>query len=345
MAAGRWYPTAIPLADGSTVVVAGATAEGTTNLIPEVRNPDGTWRELTGAALEIAYYPDLFLAPDGRVFMAGQDRHTRFLDTRGTGSWGPGPTTNFGNRSYGTAVMYRPGKILIAGGASAPPSDTAEVIDLNAASPVWRYTQSMHHARRMVNSTVLPDGKVLITGGTSGPGFNDESRAEFSAEMWDPSTGTFTELSSMTIPRVYHSVALLMPDARVLVGGGGEGGNGTDEPNIEMFYPPYLFNSDGSLATRPSISAAPDSLTRGTSFTVSSPDAARISKVVLIRNGAVTHSFNAGQLYVPLQFSVGSGAVTATVPTSATVVPPGPWMLFVVDDRGVPSVARMLFVR
>jgi hypothetical protein len=343
MANGRWYPTAITLADGGIVVMAGAMADTNMNLIPEVRNADGTWRQLTGAPLEIPYYPRTFLAPNGQPFIAGSDRHTKFLDVRGAGQWIPGPTMkHLGNdRGYGTAVMYLPGKILIAGGDS-PPTNTAEVIDLNDPSPAWRFTQSMFHGRRQVSSTVLPDGKVLITGGTSGPGFNDESHAEFSAELWDPATETWTELSSMKIPRVYHSVALLMPDARVLVGGGGEGGNGTDEPNIEMFSPPYLFNSDGSLATRPQITSAPDAVAYGASFQVASPDAANVTSVVWIKTGAVTHAFNVTQRYIPVGFSAGAGSLTVTAPADPNVAPPGHYLLFILNARGVPSVARIV---
>jgi len=342
MAAGRWYPTAMTMADGSILVVSGNTADHLLNQIPEVRNPDGTWRELTGAEFPVPWYPKLFPAQGGRVFLAGSDRHTKFLDPTGVGQWIDGPTTKFANRDYGTAVMYAPGKVMIAGGA-IPPTDTAEVINLNDASPAWRFTGSMKHPRRHLTGTVLPDGKVLITGGTSGPGFNNETQAVFSAELWDPATEKWTELSSMTILRVYHSIALLMPDARVLVGGGGEGANGTDEPNIEMFSPPYLFNSDGSLAARPAIAQAPDSLAYGASFQLSSPDAAGISAVVLMRNGAVTHTFDSSELRIPLQFSSSGGnSLQVTAPAVPDLAPPGPYMLFILNGQGVPSVAHML---
>jgi Domain of unknown function (DUF1929)/Kelch motif/Bacterial Ig-like domain (group 2) len=342
MAAGRWYPTAMTMADGSILVISGNTADHLLNQIPEVRNPDGTWRQLTGAQFAVPWYPNLFPAQGGRVFMAGSDRHSKFLDTTGIGQWIDGPTTRFANRDYGAAVMYDPGKVLIAGGA-IPPTDTAEVINLNDASPAWRYTASMNHPRRHLTGTVLPDGKVLVTGGTSGPGFDNESQAVFSAELWDPATEKWTELSSMTILRVYHSIALLMPDARVLVGGGGEGAGGTDEPNIEMFSPPYLFNPEGSLAARPSITQAPDSLTYGASFQLSSPDAADISAVVLMRNGAVTHTFNSSTLRVPLRFSSsGSNSLQITTPALPDFAAPGPYMLFILNAQGVPSVAHMV---
>jgi hypothetical protein len=276
-------------------------------------------------------------------FNAGSDRHTKFLDITGAGQWVPGPTMQYkGNdRGYGTAVMYRPGKILIAGGDS-PPTNTAEVVDLNDPSPAFRFTQSMIHARRQVNSTVLPDGKVLITGGTSGIGFSDETHAELSAELWDPATETWTELASMQIVRVYHSVALLMPDARVLVGGGGEGAGVTDQRNIEMFSPPYLFNSDGSPAARPQITTAPSAIGYGATFQVSSPDAASVTSVVLIKSGSVTHAFNFNQRFIPVGFSAGGGSLTVTAPGDPKVAPPGHYLLFILNAQGVPSVARIV---
>jgi hypothetical protein len=343
MAAGRWYPTVIELADGSVVVVAGNKADSTSNLIPEVRNPDGTWRELTTASLEVPFYPSLFLAPNGLVFMAGSDPHSKYLDTRGTGAWLPGPKSSFGLRDYGAAVQYAPGKIILAGGGWTPTA-TAEVINLNDPTPAWRFTGSMAHARRQVTGTVLPDGKVLITGGTSGTGFNDEAHAVLSAELWDPATDRFTELSSMRILRVYHSTALLMPDARVLVGGGGQGAGGTDEPNVEMFSPPYLFNADGSLAGRPTISDAPQAVTYGVQFAVSSPDAAAVASVALVRTGALTHTFNTTQVRVPVSFSASGTTLTLTAPSGPTVAPPGDYMLFLLDAKGVPSVARIVHI-
>jgi hypothetical protein len=341
MAAGRWYPTIIEMADGGLLVAAGNTADAVSNLIPEVRNADGTWRELTTASLEIPFFPSLFPAPNGLVFMAGSDPHSKFLDASGTGRWIDGPRMLFGARDYGAAVMYTPGKILMAGGGFTPTA-SAEVIDLNAATPAWRFTGSMAHARRQVTGTVLPDGKVLITGGTSAPGFDNESGAVYSAELWDPATEVFTELASERVLRVYHSTALLMPDATVLVGGGGQGGGGTDEPNVEVFSPPYLFNADGSPAARPSISAAPADLSYGSSFTVSTPNAAQISSVVLVRNGAVTHTYNTTQLRVTASFNAAPGNLTVTAPSNRNSAPPGYYMLFLLDNHGVPSVARIV---
>jgi hypothetical protein len=343
MQKGRWYPTSVALPDGSVVVAAGAEEDGTQNPIAEVFQTDGTWRALTSAPLTLPYYPWFFVAPDGRVFVAGAGQLSRFLDTRGTGRWITGPTSNYGPRSYGSAVMYEPGKILMLGGNEQPPTNTAEVIDLNSSAPAWRYTSPMAIARRQMNATVLPDGKVLVIGGTSGVGFNDEANAVYYAEFWDPATETWTQLPSQKRPRVYHSTAFLMADGRVLSGGGGEGGSGTDEFNVEMYSPAYLFKSDGSLAARPTIGSAPASANYGATISVSSPQAASISRVTLIRLGAVTHTFNANQRLVQLQFTKsGDSTLTVTTPASPNVAPPGHYMLFLLDAAGVPSVARVV---
>jgi len=129
-----------------------------------------------------------------------------------------------------------------------------------------------------------------------------------------------------------------MPDARVLVMGGGRF-NGineiaTNQLNAEFYSPPYLFKG-----ARPAITSAPATLTYGQVFTVQTPDAARIASVSLIRYGAVTHSINMAQVYVPLTFSAGSGSLTVTAPASGNLAPPGYYMLFIVDSNGVPSIA------
>ena len=115
--------------------------------------------------------------------------------------------------------MYEPGKILVVGGGN-PPTATAQTFDLNEATPTWRNTASMSIARRQLNATLLPDGTVLVSGGTYGAGTNNTATPVFHAESWNPATGTWTQLASASVPRLYHSSALLLPDGRVLVTGG-----------------------------------------------------------------------------------------------------------------------------
>src|SRR6202035_1351662 len=142
-------------------------------------------------------------------------------------------------------------------------------------------------------------------------------------------------------PRLYHSVALLLPDATVWFAGGNPS-HGTYVQQMEIYQPPYLFNADGSLATRPSISSAPSNINYGNTFTVQTPDAASISAVVLVRNGAVTHSFGMDQREVGLSFTAGTASLNVTAPPDSNIAPPGYYMLFLLNNSGVPSVATFV---
>jgi len=329
MNAGRWYPTTTTLADGSVLVVSGDvdTTVGV-NRLPQVWT-NGTWRDLSTAQISLPLYPFLFLAPDGRVFSAGPEVYSRYLNTSGTGAW-TNVAGSQGARDYGTAVMYEPGKVLIVGGGD-PPRASAEKIDLNLAAPTWQSGGLLHTARRQLNSTMLPDGTVLITGGSSGAGFDNAAAPVFTAERWDPAQNSFTELASATRYRGYHSIALLLPDGRVLSSGG------NTEPNAEVFSPPYLFKG-----ARPVVTSSPPSITWGESFSVDTPDATSITAVTLVRLSAVTHAFNMNQRFNRLAFSTTAGGLTVTAPSGAKIAPPGHYMLFVLNAAGVPSIARIV---
>ena len=330
MNAGRWYPTTTTLADGSVLVVSGDidTTVGV-NRLPQVWT-NGAWRDLTTAQLSQQLYPFMFLAPDGRVFNAGPQKTSRFLNTSGTGAWKNGPDSTGGLRSYGTAVMYEPGKVLMVGG-NDPPRRSAEKIDLDLPVPTWQSAGLLHTARRQLNATMLPDGTVLVTGGSSGAGFNNAAAPALTAELWDPAQNTFTALASATRYRGYHSIALLLPDGRVLSAGG------DNEANAEVFSPPYLFKG-----ARPVVTLSPSSLTYGESFLVDTPDAASITAVTLVRLSAVTHAFDMNQRFLRLAFSQASGRLTVTAPSVAQIAPPGHYMLFVLNAAGVPSVASIV---
>ena len=332
MNAGRWYPTVTALPNGDVLVVSGDvdTTIGV-NTLPQVfQASTGTWRDLTSAQLGMDLYPQMLLAPNGQVFNAGPSTVTRYLDTSGTGAWTVVANRPGSDRTYGSAVMYEPGKVLVMGGGD-PPTNTAAVIDLNQPSPAWRAVGSMTYARRQLNAALLPDGKVLVTGGTSGPGFNDATSPVFAAEMWNPATEAWTVMASATIPRLYHSTALLLPDGRVL----STGGNGY--PQTEMYSPPYLFNG-----ARPTITSVPSTIDYAQSFVISTPDAASIGKVTLIRLPSVTHAFNQSQRLNNLVFSKQTGTVTAVAPSAAALAPPGRYMVFVLNTAGVPSGAKIV---
>jgi galactose oxidase len=344
---GRWYPTNTTLANGEVLTISGGDTAAALNTIPEVWQSSGTWRALTGANRGVDYYPMMFVAPDGRVLMVGPARQGLYLNTSGTGAWTTGPLSNFGNRDYGSAVMYDAGKILLVGGNYTPTS-TAEVINLNAgAGATWRYVQSMSVARRQLNATLLADGQVLVTGGSNAAGFNappTDSRV-LTAEVWDPVTERWSQWSRMSHNRLYHATAVLLLDGRVLsVGSGEPAATGQiNDRTAEIFSPPYLFNADGSLAARPSITDAPINVSYGQTFTVGTPDAGSIAKVTWIRLSSVTHAFNMNQRMNLLGFSVASAStLSVTAPLSGNQAPPGHYMLFIVNDKGVPSKGKIV---
>ncbi len=166
---GRWYPATTTLPNGEILALAGHDEDGRMVLTPEIWN-GGTWRTLSTASnVDLPYYPRMFVAPNGKVFMAGERNATKYLDVGGTGQWTSVTARKAGNRSYGSAVMYAPGKIIYIGGGD-PPRATAEVIDLTKPSPSWRVVAPMAFPRRQMNATLLADGQVLVTNGTSGPG-------------------------------------------------------------------------------------------------------------------------------------------------------------------------------
>jgi Domain of unknown function (DUF1929) len=210
-------------------------------------------------------------------------------------------------------------------------------------------TSPMAFGRRQHNLTLLADGSVLATGGNStGAALVDMNGGVYNAERWNPATGNWTTLAAQAVTRQYHSTALLLPDGRVLSSGGGICGTcdqvGYLAKNAEVFTPPYLFKKDGSgqLAPRPEIACAPGTVSHGTSFQITTPNAASIQKVGLVRLGSQTHSVEMEARYLPLSFTAGNGTLTASVPANVYTAVPGIYMLFIVNSDGVPSVAKMV---
>ena len=344
MNAGRWYPTNTTLANGDVLVVSGTihgpSSSQVYNDTPQVyQRASNSWRTLSSAVLHLQLYPFMFLAPNGKVFAAGWNPETRYIDPSGTGSWSFVANSIHGWRNYGSAVMYDVGKIMLVGGdgdGTRATTNTAEVIDLNAATPAWKSVASMAHARRQQNATVLPDGTVLVNGGTSASGFDNPAGAVYAAELWSPATNTWTTLASAARYRGYHSFALLLPDGRVLTGGSQQTAAGAaNDANAEVFSPPYLFKG-----TRPSITSAPTSVSYGQTALIGTGDP--IAKVSWIRLSAVTHAFNQEQRFIPLSFTPGTGGINVTFPSSANISPPGYYMLFLLNSAGVPSVAKII---
>ena len=342
MAFPRWYPTSTSLPDGRVLVTSGAmTCETCIAEVPEIYNPTtNTWTQLASASLSLPPYPYMFVLPDGRVLNVGSNEGTvptRALDL-GTGTWS---MIDAAPLPAGSAAMYLPGKIMKSGSSRVEPFlpslATTYVIDMTGPSPQWRQTASMAFPRTFHNSTVLPDGTVLVTGGSQSTG-SEVALAVYEPELWSPATETWTRLAPMQVPRMYHSNALLLPDGRVLVAGSGRL-QGPDQLSSEIYSPPYLFKG-----ARPTITSAPATLGLGSQFFVGTPDQATIASVSLIRLGSVTHTFDEDQRFVPLTFQQGTGGINVQAPANANLAPPGYYMLFVVNASGVPSIAPIVRV-
>jgi hypothetical protein len=242
--------------------------------------------------------------------------------------------------------MYLPGKIIKSGTARNPDypvassAATTYVIDMTQPTPTWRQVGSMAFPRTQHQLTVLPDGTVLATGGSRNSDVNDPASAVLQAELWDPATENWRTLSSGVVARLYHSSAILLPDGRVAVEGGGDpAGFGIRELRYEIFSPPYLFKG-----ARPTITSAPGQASYGQQFFVGTPDGASITKVALIPQPTVTHAYNSNAGYVPLTFSQVAGGLNVTAPANGNLAPPGRYMLFLIDANGVPSVASWVNV-
>jgi len=355
---GRWYPSAVTLPDGGVLVLSGSFATGPlqpppnqvgTNLTPQVWRGTG-WQSLTNFEGGLELFPRFHIEPkQGRVFMSGPAGQSFFFDTNGAGTWIPGPSRALSFRDYAPSVIYDTGKVIFMGGGLDPnmnlPTNGAETIDLTAANPAWHTTSPMHFRRRQHNATILPNGTVLVTGGTQGPNFNDvdPSAPVHTAELWDPVGGTWTIMADEAVDRCYHSTAVLLPDGRVFSGGGGEYAPEINVANpatathadAQLFSPPYMFRD------RPTFSGAPEQLFYGQAFELKVADAEAIAKVTWIRLASVTHSFDQNQRLNTLAFTKGQGVLNVTAPANANVCPPGHYMLFVVDDNGTPSVGHI----
>jgi type 1 glutamine amidotransferase len=374
----RWYPTGTTLPDGSVVVQGGALQGGPGGpgvLTPEVYRPDqgNSWKLLTGATSAAAYgdggngngpdenrwwYPRAFVAPgSGNVFnISGTQMFELDPDAndgagevilRGTLGTGTGNQGALGNPvgATSTATMYRPGKILQVGGGTWSNGGGADgaragiTVDITGgtAEPVVAATQPMTYARHWATSTVMPDGNVIVTGGSRAN--NGNGGYVTNAEIWNPETGEWTEVE---VPyeraRLYHSTALLLPDGRIMIGGGGTPGprNYTD---VEFYSPAYLFDGD-EAATRPQITSVPKKVGYDGTFDVQSDSP--ITRVTLVRNGSVTHGFNNDQNFQDLEFTQTGSTVSITTPQDGTYAPPGAYMVFAWHADGTPSMGKIV---
>lgn len=349
----RWYPTTLALPDGDAITFSGSGGRNTVERWDESLG----WQRLAidwssvadAAGFESHWWPYVFLAPDGNIFHAGPTDTMHWIDPDGGGSMTSAglsvPGTTY--PKHGAVAMYAPGKLMIAGGAAdvnGGSTETAYTVDMNSATPTIEVVNSMDNPRRFANGIMLPNGEMFVVGGnTSGIKFNDTGTV-LTPEIWNPETGLWSPAADMSVPRNYHSVALLLADGRILSAGGGLCGCAADHQDAQIYSPPYLFSPDGSLAVRPEITSGPESIGQGEVFSVSATSG--LQKFSMVRMVATTHGLTTDNRFIDLPFSEGaSGSYSVTAFDNPNVMTPGFWMLFGLDANGVPSVAHTLQVK
>ena len=365
----RGYQAMATLSNGNAFTIGGSWSGGDTVAKDgEVFNPFiNQWTRLQNARVapmltgdqQGVYRADnhgwLFGWKNGYVFQAGPSKAMNWYGTAGIGSvQGAGPRGDDGDAMCGNAVMYdaAAGKILTVGGATSyqgvNSTSNAHILTINGPNDqvAVQKINPMWYQRIFANAVVLPNGHVFITGGQIyGQPFSDDT-AQLQPEMWDPVTTQFTKLASQTVPRNYHSTAILMPDGTILSGGGGLcGACATNHYDAQVYSPAYLFNPDGSRATRPVILQAPAqvAITPKASTLVATTNVP-VSAWSLIRLGSTTHTVNTDQRRIPLFGTNNGNTYTLSLPTDPGIFLPGYYMLFAMNAAGVPSIAKFVWV-
>ncbi|KAF1999280.1 carbohydrate-binding module family 32 [Amniculicola lignicola CBS 123094] len=361
----RGYQSTTMVSDGRMFNIGGSWSGGTGGKNGEIYSPaNNIWTRVTNALVspmltndqDGVYRADnhawLFAWKNRYVFQAGPSRAMNWYNSNGAGSTvGAGNRGSDGDAMNGNAVMYDAlaGKILTVGGAPSYQNSVARknafVITLGAVNtnPGVAQTGSMAFARGFANSVILPDGTVFTAGGQVTVQPFTDTTASLIPELWNPATGVWTQMNPMAIPRTYHSVGLLLPDATVMVGGGGLcGGCATNHWDAEIFVPPYLLNTDGSRRARPVINTVGNQVRIGATLTITTN--AAVARFSLVRFGSVTHTVNTDQRRIPLPMTGSGTSYTVTIPNDAGIALPGYWFLFAINSAGTPSIAKVVKV-
>jgi hypothetical protein len=343
MHVGRWYPFGVTLANGDKIIGSGldGTVGHLTNIVERYQVAVNQWQVAPSRTLPV--YATVVLTQDGRLFYTGIEVFGRLGAGPGfwnvaTNSFAPVPGfPAIDCRDQGTAVLLYPAQaqqvMAVGGGCATGVTSSTALINLAAASPRYSAGPALPWAGMHLCGTNLADGTLFVAGGSD---HNTDPR--LAAAGYRPGAAGWTELASPTVPRMYHSACMLLPDGRVLTMGSNVAPQ--FETRLEAYSPPYLF-----AGQRPTLNTALGSFRRGGSYPVSftSADGA-LREAILIRPAAVTHSSDPDQREIRVTVQVTSaGRATLTIPANPNITPVGYYMITLLDQQGRPSVAR--FVR
>ncbi|MEH1873070.1 galactose oxidase-like domain-containing protein [Nostoc sp.] len=344
---GRWYPTLLTLGSGRIFALSGPDKDGKLNKQPEIYSyffPNG-WNAFPTTS-SFPAYANLFLLDSGKIFYSGAQMGGNngvaptILTLPGTFTQSitekvvPGlQDSAFGDQ--GTSVLLPPAQdqkvMIIGGGSGSTATNRVNIVDLKATNPTYVAAKPLNYARMHHSAVLLPDRTVFVCNGSK---INEDARQSMlPAEIYNPATNTWTVVAKQNVPRVYHSVALLLPDGRVVTAGGNPSRT-VDELRLEIYTPAYMSRS------RPIIQSAPQVLTYGQQFTIQTSQAGNIKWVSLIKPMATTHSCDTEQRLVDVQInSRNANSLNVTLATNRNIAVPGWYMLFISDNNGTPSVA------
>jgi hypothetical protein len=366
---GHWYPSATALGNGDVISFGGLREDSTGSVTAELwSDAEQRWLPTWKVNQTWSYwglYPSMILMQDGRLFYSGS--HVFGNNIPGTGAaiydyeantitQVPGLRRK-DERDQSASVLLPPAqdqKVLTLGGGNIDSNPEAnrltDVIDLKSADPAYvagppipqgtvdlgngPVPQTGDQGKMYPSAVLLPDGKVLETGGA----LHNRANPVYETSIYDPATGTFDPVAVDPEARGYHASAFLLPDGRVMTTGDNPG-NGTWNHDVSIYTPPYLLKGE-----RPTITSVIDTeWNYGDTqrITVDRP----IAKAELIRPAAVTHSSDPNQRFVDLPLSVDGDNVDLNVTSNPNLAPPGWYMLFAVDANGVPSVAKWVHLQ
>ncbi|MGW7457370.1 galactose oxidase-like domain-containing protein [Streptomyces sp. NPDC054797] len=365
MSVGRWYPSVVTGADGRQIIMSGQSERGTGTPTPVVERFPALGRPVPWRPYDIPLdvaperlrsqapfrndYPHLFSLRDGKIYGLGRDADQQWLfdPVKDVRTDLPRRPADF--RGYGSAVplpagLRGPDSVLVLGG------DPRDPLTYRLSGGRWSIEEPRAFGRTQDDTLILPDGTLLTVNGAldtrdygHGP-FNPKADLKYRQIELRDARGRWKLGPAQRLPRGYHSNALVLPDGRMMVTGDElqqiandpEIGDGMDG-SIELYEPAYLHRG-----ARPALDRAPaGELRYDADFEVTSSTPADVKRAVLLAPTTVTHSVNTSQRHLELRLTgIHGSAIGLRTPPGAADAPPGYYMLFLLNAKGVPSAAK-----
>lgn len=347
---GRWYPTCVTLGTNKVLALSGLDTQGGLDRFPEIYDGGtGTWTAFSQQTSPFELYAHLFLLSSGKIFYSGAQFGSNggvsprilTLPASFTQAIAEQPVSGLQAADFGdqaASVLLPPAqdqKVMIIGGGGNATTNRVNIVNLTVSNPTYTAAASLNYARMHHNAVILPDRTVFVCNGSSS---NENTFSSIlPAEIYNPATNTWTAVATPSITgRVYHSVALLLPDGRVITAGGNPNRD-SYEGRIDIYSPAYMTQS------RPVIQKAPSSGPYGGTITIQTPQAKSIKWVSLVRPMATTHGLDTDQRLVDLPInSRTSNSLKVAITSNRNLAPPGYYMLFITNTNNVPSVAKWI---